>query len=322
MKKRDGKPAAGVLVRYEADGLETRWVETGADGAFRLADLPARRGSVVADAGDERLRRRSSPSTPGPGPSPSRDRPGAADRPRGADARRRDAETRAAREAHGDRGATGVRIARSGADGRFRLKGLRPGDVSVRADEPRFVLWTRAQVPAREGGVEDARHTPDPRRVPLGARRRRGRPPGAGREGPGLLRRRQPIPHRGTGDGGRPGSDDPLARRRDLLGLAPSARREPAASPCSTPTTRRGSSGESPCRPGGRSTGAVVTLRRGLVLAGTVKDPEGNPIAGAELGLSQSRVVRSSRGGMMMQMSFAGVSDVPAARAAPTADSS
>ena len=37
VKKRDGRPAAGVLVRYEATGLETRWIETGADGAFHTS---------------------------------------------------------------------------------------------------------------------------------------------------------------------------------------------------------------------------------------------------------------------------------------------
>ncbi len=189
VKKRDGKPAAEVLVRYEADGLQSRWVETGADGAFRLADLPARRGSVVADAGDDGFAEIVS-VTPEPGRAPL---VLVLAPPTVLEGRTLDVvslkvvpRVKLAATAVG-----GVRLARSGADGRYRLKGLRPGDVSVRADEPRHVLWTRAQVPVEKGG-----------RVPLGARRRRGGPPGGGREGRRGLPRRQPLPSRDEGDGG------------------------------------------------------------------------------------------------------------------------
>ncbi|PYP99952.1 MAG: hypothetical protein DMF82_23390, partial [Acidobacteria bacterium] len=45
-------PAGGALVHFEAAGIATRWVEAGADGGFRLADLPPRKGHVVVEAGE------------------------------------------------------------------------------------------------------------------------------------------------------------------------------------------------------------------------------------------------------------------------------
>jgi Carboxypeptidase regulatory-like domain len=66
----DGKtPAAGVLVRFEGPA-STRWVETAADGSFRLTDVPAGVGRLTADAGTlgrgERAAVRA-PSAPEPG---------------------------------------------------------------------------------------------------------------------------------------------------------------------------------------------------------------------------------------------------------------
>ena len=152
VKKRDGKPAAGVLVRYEADGLETRWVETGADGAFRLADLPSRRGSVVADAGDDGFAEAAS-ITPAPGRAPLAL---VLAPPTVLEGRTLDVATLKVvpRVKLAVTAGDGIRVARSGADGRYRLRGLRPGEVSVRADEPRHVLWTRARVPLEKGATK------------------------------------------------------------------------------------------------------------------------------------------------------------------------
>ncbi|HEX9189361.1 MAG TPA: carboxypeptidase-like regulatory domain-containing protein, partial [Vicinamibacteria bacterium] len=55
---------------------------------------------------------------------------------------------------------------------------------------------------------------------------------------------------------------------------------------------------------GATRSGVTVVLRHGLSLRGVVKDEEGRPMAGAEVTLSTSRTIRSSRGGM--QMSFIG----------------
>ena len=140
VRKKDGKPVAGALVRYEAVGLETRWVETDADGAFRLADLPARRGDVVADAGDDGFAEAAS-VTPGAKSAPITL---VLSPPTVLEGRTLDVATskvvprvKIAVSAGGK-----IRLARSGADGRYRLRGVRPGDVTVRADEPRYVTWT------------------------------------------------------------------------------------------------------------------------------------------------------------------------------------
>ena len=311
VKKRDGKPAAGALVRYEADGLEARWVEAGADGAFLLADLPSRRGSVVADAGDDGFTEAVS-ITPAPGRAalalvlaP----------PTVLEGRTLDVVTlkivprvRLTVASGGGRFVT-----RSGADGRYRLMGLRPGDGSVRADEPRHVLWTRARVPLEKGATK----TLD---VPLTR--------GASLSGRVIDEDGRPVPEAkvlvSSGDDSpfrfvlRAMAGDPGAKIRSRADGTFSASRLPPGEnqrlTVQHPDYEKGKLGGISLQAGGTRTGAVVTLRRGLVLTGTVKDPEGNPVPGAELTLSESRVVRSSRGGMRMQIAFGGVSDVPSAR--------
>ena len=311
VKKRDGKPAAGVLVRYETDGLETRWEETGADGTFLLANLPARRGSVVAEAGEEGFAE--APSiTPAQGRAPLTLVLGS---PTILEGRTLDIATLkvvprvklAVRTGQADH------IARSGADGRFRVRGLRPGEAYVRADEPRYVLWTRPRIPLEKGATKTL-DLPLTRGASLAGRvvDEDGRPvPDAkvlvssGGDGPGRF-----VSRATAGD---PGAK--IRSRGD--GTFSASRLSPGENQRLTvqhPDYEKGKLGGISLQAGGTRTGAVVTLRRGLVLTGTVKDPEGNPIAGAELTVSQSRVVRSSRGGMMMQVSFGGISDVPPAR--------
>ena len=311
VKKRDGKPAAGVLVRYEAEGLESRWVETGADGAFLLSDLPAHRGRVVADAGDDGFAETAS-MTPGPGRAPLALVLGP---PTVLEGRTLDVATLKAvpRVKLTVASVEGQRVARSGADGRYRLTGLRPDDVHVLADEPRHVLWTRARVPLEKGATK----TLD---VPLTR--------GASLSGRVVDEEGRPVPEAkvlvSSGDESpfrivmRAMSGDASAKIRSRADGSFSASRLPPGEnqrlTVQHPDFEKGTLGGISLVAGGTRTGAVVTLRRGLVLTGTVKDPEGNPIAGAELTVSQSRTVRSSRGGRRMQMAFGGVSDVPAAR--------
>ena len=60
-------PAAGALVRFETAGLETPWIEAGADGRFELTDLPARAGAIVSEGGDAGL----GEAATGPLPAPA-----------------------------------------------------------------------------------------------------------------------------------------------------------------------------------------------------------------------------------------------------------
>ncbi|HYN41202.1 MAG TPA: carboxypeptidase-like regulatory domain-containing protein, partial [Thermoanaerobaculia bacterium] len=314
VKKRDGKPAAGALVRYEADGLQTRWMETGADGAFRLADLPGRRGSVVADAGDDGFGEVVS-VTPAPGRAPLAILLAP---PTVLEGRTLDVVTLKVvpRVKLAAIAVDGAHIARSGADGRYRLRGLRPGDVSVRADEPRHVLWTRAQVPLEKGATKTL-DVPLTRGASISGRvvDEEGRPVAdakvtvvSGDDSPFRF-----VARAMAGDLGsriRSRSDGTFSASR----LTPGENQRLVVQ---HPGYEKGKLGGISLQAGGTRTGAVVTLRRGLVVTGSVKDPEGNPIAGVEVALSQSRIVRSSSGGRMMQMSFGSVSEIAPAKSGP-----
>ena len=312
VKKKDGRPAPGTLVRFEADGLESRWVEAGADGSFRLADLPKRRGAVVADGGDDGFAELAA-ATPGAATSVAL----FLAPPSILEGRTLDASTlkpvprvRLQVSAGSDR-----LTARSGADGRYRFRGLRPGSAWVRADEPRHVLWMRGQVPVEKG----ATRTLDV-----------------------LLTRGATLSGRVVGEDGRPVTDAAIAvlsssespveammrsrtgpgsrLRTRADGTFTATRLLPGENQRLTaqhPEFEKATVGGISLVAGGTRTGVAVTLRRGLVLTGTVRDPEGNPIAGAELSTSRSRVVRSSEGNRLTQVRFGTGDEAPPARSGP-----
>jgi len=310
VRKRDGRPAGGALVRFESDGLGTRWVETGADGAFRLAGLPRRRGALVVDGGDDGFAE--APATPAPGLPPLALTLAP---PAVLEGRTLDVETRKPVARVKLRLATedGTLSARSGADGRFRVRGLRPGQVQLRADEARYVPWTRNRV-AIEKGATRTLDVPLTRGASLSGRVvDEDRRPVAGAklalsdadESPFALASRER-------------SGDPGARIRSRAdGTFSATRLAPGGNQRLSvrhPDFEKGTLGGISLAPGEARTGVVVALRRGLVLAGSVKDPEGNPLAGAELALGPSMAIRSSRGGPRMQMAFGGFSELQPAR--------
>lgn len=305
VKGRDGKPASAV-VRFEAPSGPSRWVETAPDGTFRLADLVARSGRVVVDAGEGGWAEAAS-VTPGPA-APVLVL--ALSSPATLEGKTFDAATLrpVPRVKLTVKSPLAARVARSGPDGRFRLRGLRPGDLSVAADEPRHVLWTRENVRLARGETKALD-------VPL--------TPGATLTG------------RVVDEAGRPVADAKGAVARNagraaafftaMRGARPSfrsradgsftaTRLEPGENQALTvthPEHEKTVLGGLALPPGGTKAGVLVTLRRGAVLAGTVKDGEGSPIAGAELTLTQSFAVRSGRGGARAVMNFAGGTDLP-----------
>ena len=310
VKGRDGRPAAGALVRFEADGLETRWVEAGDDGAFRLADLPSRRGSVVADAGEGGFAER--PVNPEAGSAPLAL---VLAPPTVLEGRTLDVVSLKPVPRVKLMVTTGeaVRIASSGADGRYVLRGLRPGEATVRADESRHVGWarsgvslgkgetTRLDVLLTRGATLSGRVVDEDGRPVAGAKLS----VSPGQQDPFFF-----VVRRLAGD---PGAR--IVSRAD--GAFSATRLAPGENQRLTvyhPEYEKGVLGGISLAPGGSRSGAVVTLRRGIVVTGTVKDDEGKPVAGAELGVSGSRVVRSSRGGMRMNVSFGGISEIPPVR--------
>lgn len=312
VKRRDGKPAPGALVRWEDGRLSTRWVEAGDDGAFRIPDAPARAGRVVADAGEEGWAEAAGVT------------PGAAARPvvltlappASLEGRTVNAETLRPVPRVKLVVATGgvTRVERSGPDGRYRVRALRPGDVVLRADEPRHVPWTRDDLKLARGeartldvpltlGATLSGRVVDERGNPVADAKGFVSRPAAGVAA--LLARL------------RPGGREAFRSRPDgtftVARLAPG---ENQSLSVTHPEHERTLVGGLALTPGGTKAGLVVTLQRGLVLSGTVRDGEGTPIPGAEVSLTQSVNVLGGRGGggRAMLSVVGGSADAPRGR--------
>ncbi|HQN06023.1 MAG TPA: carboxypeptidase-like regulatory domain-containing protein [Thermoanaerobaculia bacterium] len=296
VRKKDGRPAAKALVRWEGNDAESRWVETGEDGSFRLADLPKRRGTVVADGGEHGFAEAGG-ATPGSAePLVLSLAPPAILEGRTLDASTLKPVPRVRLEVATD---SGRFTARTGHDGRYRVRGLRPGSATVRAEEPRHVPWTRHSVPIEKG----ASRTLDV-----------------------LLTRGATLSGRVVDEDGRPvagagvsllsSSESSLDAAVRLRGEASRLRTRPDGSFTATrlppgenqrlsvqhPEFERGTVGGISLVAGGTRSGVVVTIRRGVVLTGRVSDPDGNPIAGAEVSAGRSFSVRSSSGGSLTRV--------------------
>ncbi len=310
VKRRDGKPAAGALVRFEEGDLECRWVEAGADGTFRLAGLPARKGRVVVDAGDDGW---AESGVVSPGPASPQVALSLAP-PASLEGKTLNAETLrpVPRVKLAFRVGAGMRVERSGPDGKYRVRGLRPGEVEVKADEPRHVPWARdavklsrgeakvLDVPLTLGATLSGRVVDEVGRPVAEANGSVGRNPGGMTSFLASLR------------GGRPAfrtrADGTFAAAR----LAPGENQNVAVT---HPEYERSVLGGVSLAPGGTKAGLLLTLRRGLVVSGSVRDAAGTPIPGAEISLTQSVSVRSSRGGGRATLNLVGGSaDLPRGR--------
>ena len=284
----DGKaPAAGALVRFESQGLETPWVESGADGRFELADLPTHAGTVVVEAGEAGL----GDAATGPLPMPAgrtlsiRLAP-----PPTLQGRVVDATTRApvprARLTVED-GARS-RTTRSGPDGRYEVRGLLPQrPYRLRADDPRYAPYVRdrillataetvqADVPLRPGATLSGRVVDEGGRPIAGALGRLLSPPGAGLAG------RLRAWRAGDRLVFRTAADGTFKATRLLPG---DDQRLTVAHPDFEPTTTTGLS-----LAAGTARTVTVTLRRGLTLVGRVRDEAGRPVPDAAVEVSPAR---------------------------------
>lgn len=139
-------PAGGALLRFEGGGLETRWVEAGADGRFSLADLPARAGIIVVEGGEAGLGEASTGPLP---PAPGRVFTIVLAAPPTLEGLVLDTKTRApvARARITVEDGTRTRTTRSRPDGRYQVRGLLPQRAyRLRADEPRYTPYVRERL--------------------------------------------------------------------------------------------------------------------------------------------------------------------------------
>jgi protocatechuate 3,4-dioxygenase beta subunit len=287
-------PAKGALVHFEGR-TTTRPVEARADGAFVLDSVPREAGSLVAEAGER----------------------GRAVAPVAAGASEpvalvlAPAATLSGRvvEAESGRPLAGVRllargrqggsfVARSGADGRYAVRGLSPQRYTLTADDERFVSWSRlltlvagqpeSQDVALVRGAALSGRVVDEQGAPIeGARLR------LTRSGENVF---QAFVRSLQGEGvARSGRDGAFKATR----LAPGERQRLDVQ--HDDFEERTIAGVS-LAPGGVRSGLTIVMRRGLSIRGTVKDENGRPLAGAEVTLSRARTLRAGRGGAQLSL--------------------
>jgi protocatechuate 3,4-dioxygenase beta subunit len=303
VKPLPGKSAAGTLVRFDGRA-ETRWVEAAEDGSFTIPDVPAGKGTLVADAGDAGWGELGGVVVP---LQEGRKVVVALVAPAALEGRVVDARTlRPVPRARVDaRDGVFVRTTRSGSDGRYRLGGLPPRTFRVSADEPRYVPFVKSDVAvaSRETRKLDAplslaasisgRVTDESGAPVAGARGALAR--GGESNFRALLRQ-----VRGSGAGAFRTSADGTFRAVRLM--PGDNQRLTVGHADFTPTTLAGVSLVS-----GQTTANVsVVLRRGAVIAGVLRDPNGEPVVDAEIEVSTAFGFRGGRGGMPFQIGLAG----------------
>jgi protocatechuate 3,4-dioxygenase beta subunit len=280
-------PAAGALVRFEAGGLETPWVEAGADGRFQLMDLPARAGTLVAEGGDAGLGEAST----GPLPLPAgRVLTLVLEAPPTLEGLAIDTRARVpvARVRITAEDGTRTRTARTGPDGRYRIRGLLPQrPYRLRADEPRYTPYVRERVllttaetlridlPLTLAATLSGRVTDEGGRPVAGA---------LGRiipSAPGGMAARLGAWRTADRLVFRTGADGTFKAPRLAAG---DDQRLTIAHPDYQPKTTGGLS-----LPPGSTKKVDVVLFRGLTLAGRVRDESGRPVADAEIELGSGR---------------------------------
>ncbi len=224
--------AGGALLRFEGR-TRTRWVETRPDGTFVLDGAPREAGTLVADAGDRG--RGTVPVAAGGASEPVTIALAATALLSG-----RVVDQDTARPIAGvrlvARGPDGSSfLARSGADGRYALRGLPPQAYRLVAEDDRYVTFSRNVTVA--AGSPEAQDVPLVRAATLVGRvvSEEGAPDrGRGRHR--LALGREPVRRVRAADRWRGGREDgPRRRRSGRRGSVPATA---SASTCATRTSR------------------------------------------------------------------------------------
>jgi protocatechuate 3,4-dioxygenase beta subunit len=305
VKQSDRKSAAaGALVRFEGKA-RTRWTETRPDGSFRLSELPSGTGVLVVDAGDAGVAEVRGVALPLADARPLQAvlAPAAAIEGRVIDAK---TGTALARVKVLVRSGASVAVARSAADGRYRVAGLFPGRYRVDADDPRYVPYERSGISVLAGeaqkvdlpltlGATISGRVVDESGAPIAGARGRLSIGGEGELVAFLRQERRGADRSGF----RSGADGSFKATR----LAPGDnQRLNVTHPEYEAKTVPGIS----LAAGATRSGVVVVLQRGLSLAGVVKDQDGKPVPGAEVNLNQERTFQAGRGGIQARFSVGG----------------
>ena len=278
-------PAAGALVRIEGQ-ITTGWVETGKDGSFSIPNAPSGTVTLVADAGEVGYSEQAGIKLPLVPPKAMALilQPPSALVGRTLDARTGKPVPRAKIEV---RSGAKVRAARSGPDGAYALRTLPPRSWQLRADEPRYVPWTRGIIPVRTGETKKLD-------IPLVL--------GAGLSGRVTEQTGKPV-------GGAKGwlvqlSGGPLMRiarfmrglgsptfRTQSDGTFKATRLPPGGNQIllvSHPDFQQATLGGLALVSGATKTGVTVVVKRGALITGIVKNAAGKEVPGAKVELTQT----------------------------------
>lgn len=285
--------AKGALVRVEGAGT-TRWVEAKEDGSFTIPDAPKGKARLVADAdldgqGEQAL---VLPLAEGK-PAEVVLSPAAGIEGKAVNAKSLAAVPRVKVRVDSE---SGVLVTRTGPDGTYRIRPLRPGTYRLVADEKRHVPFERERVDVAKGTTV---------RVDL--------PLVLGATLAGRVVDENGAPVAGAaGRVSRRSEGGIAAFLREMRGAeVPSFRTRPDGTFVATrlvpgdalrllvshPDFQTSTTGGLALLPGGTKPGLTVTLRRGLVISGRVLDQGESPVAGAELEVTRSRTFEGGRGG-------------------------
>jgi len=300
------KPAAGALVRFESTKATTRWVETDAEGRFTIPHAPEGRGVVVVDAGDAGWGSRPDVKLPlGEGKSLTI----ALALPAALDGKVVDDKSgRVVPRAKVLVKANGfARLARTGPDGLYHLKGIPPQTYRLSVDEVRYVPWVKpdlALVPGDAKRLDVA--------ITLGATMtgkavdENGAPVSAAR---GTLSRGGENAIAGLRRMMRMGGAETTAFRTRADGTFKATRLAPGDNQrlfVSHADFERATLAGLSLPSGGTKGDVAIVMRRGATISGVVKDANDQPIADVEVQVDPSVNFRGGAGGMALNFTRLG----------------
>ena len=292
------KPVAGALVRLESSKATTKWVETDTEGRFTIPHAPDGRGTIVVDAGEAGWGSRPDVKLPlGEGKSLTI----ALALPASLDGKVVDDKTgRVVPRAKVFVKANGfARLARTGPDGLYHLKGIPAQAYRLSIDETRYVSWVKPDLALASGEAKRLDVA-----ITLGATMtgkvvdENGAPVPAAR---GTLTRGGENAIVGIRRMLRVGGETAAFRTR-LDGTFKATRLAPGDNQrlfVSHADFERATLAGLSLPSGGTKGDVAIVMRRGATISGVVKDANDQPIADVEVQVDPSVNFRAGAGGVV-----------------------